>query len=198
MACGHGGCGGRTGDGRVRLTSPYTVESIGVLPPTADAICASAPTGFVPATMWRVPSDLHAAEIGTVSGRRSFDNRIGRAVSVHGPDGEGKGFAQIGTRHAGRHNAANEVGGRAVYLSVVAPVTNAQTPGAQQTRAPATQRGRQFPHGTIRRSAAGGTHSDETGTGQALDAWGPRHPSPRSRTRPVAAVVGTVGSLTSR
>src|SRR5512135_68113 len=120
MACGHGNRGGRPGRGNPRLPVPYTAVSIGALPPTAHAPCAWTPTGFVPATMWRVPSDFGAAEIGTVSGRRSFDNRIGKAGSVPRLDGEGMGTAQTGTPDAGRQQVPlNAVHGTAVYLSVV-------------------------------------------------------------------------------
>jgi len=146
-----GWLGGRRVGGAVPRPVPYTAHVIGVLPPTFPL--PGNPTGFVPATMWRVPSDPDTAEIGTVSGRcnqRSFDNGIGKAVSDHRLDGEGMGSAQIGTRHAGRqHVPWDEVSGTAVYPQVVAPRTNAQTPGAQQTRATATERLPQLGHGHI-------------------------------------------------
>ena len=162
-----GWLGGRRSDGRVRLTVPYTAHAHACSPARVVAPLDDDPTGFVPATMWRVPCAVHTAdaEIGTVNGRKLIDNRIGSRVSDHAADGEGKGFAQIGPPDAGRHKAScNEVADAAVNLSVVGPMTNAQTPVGQQTPHPATERPAPFGHGPIRKD---GTHSDETGINQA-------------------------------
>ena len=164
-----GWLGGRRSDGRVRLTVPYTAHAHACSPARVVAPLDDDPTGFVPATMWRVPCAVHTAdaEIGTVNGRKLIDNRIGSRVSDHAADGEGMGSAQIGTPDAGRpHTPCDEVAGGAVYLSVVGPVTNAQTPGTQQTGSPGDPA---LTDGRTRTRA----HCDETGINPATRY--PRH-----------------------
>ena len=158
--------GGWTGRADDRSTVPYIAgPDVQVIPPTFPVrLPMENPTGFVPATMWRTQ---HQQQQWVVSGRSFILNGIGIGAATRADDGEGMGSAQIGTPDAGRpHTPCDEVAGGAVYLSVVGPVTNAQTPGTQQTGSP----GDPAPTDGRTRTRA---HCDETGINPATRY--PRH-----------------------